>query len=137
MDLHCQKILKTFHGNMQRGYCLEDIIHTTHMARQTVFNHLKHLLDSGLITREPSKQQIELWENPKRGRPTILYRKAGAEKPKEAISQQIKPKPVNRTGLVYLDFNKLKHACRFEKGGNCKEKREKCAIFACPLIAKS
>ena len=38
--------------------------------------------------------------------------------------------------IVSLTFQKLKHACRFEKGGWCRESRKTCSSENCPLIVK-
>ncbi|MGC8962020.1 MAG: hypothetical protein ACP5K1_06230 [Candidatus Bathyarchaeia archaeon] len=38
--------------------------------------------------------------------------------------------------VVGLNFQGLRHACRFEKGGLCKKARIGCAIEKCPLIIK-
>jgi predicted ArsR family transcriptional regulator len=41
------------------------------------------------------------------------------------------------TAIVSLTFQKLKHLCRFEKGGYCKETRRNCGAQNCPQIIKS
>jgi hypothetical protein len=38
--------------------------------------------------------------------------------------------------LVALPFSRLRHVCRFEKGGYCKETRRNCAPQICPQIRK-
>jgi hypothetical protein len=38
--------------------------------------------------------------------------------------------------IVSLTFQKLKHACRFEKGGRRRESRKTCSSENCPLIVK-
>ena len=40
------------------------------------------------------------------------------------------------TAIVSLTFQKLKHLCRFEKGGYCKETRRRCEAQNCPQILK-
>jgi hypothetical protein len=40
------------------------------------------------------------------------------------------------TTIVSVTFQKLKHLCRFEKGGYCKERRTVCAPQICPQIIK-
>ena len=39
--------------------------------------------------------------------------------------------------MVSLAFQSLRHACRFEKGGWCKEVRGDCAPESCPLTLKT
>jgi hypothetical protein len=38
--------------------------------------------------------------------------------------------------LVALQFSRLRHLCRFEKGGFCKEARKSCGPQNCPQIRK-
>ena len=38
--------------------------------------------------------------------------------------------------LVTLQFTRLRHLCRFEKGGYCKETKKNCAPQICPQIRK-
>jgi DNA-binding Lrp family transcriptional regulator len=40
------------------------------------------------------------------------------------------------TVIVSLTFKKLKHLCRFEKGGYCKTTRRRCEAQNCPQIIK-
>jgi len=40
------------------------------------------------------------------------------------------------TVIVSLTFQKLKHLCRFEKGGYCKAMRRTCEAQNCPQIIK-
>jgi hypothetical protein len=68
-----------------------------------MFNHLPHL--GGALSKELVRAR-------RRGRPSLLYRLAKAPDNLEARS---KPQ-----AIVSMSFPKLKHACRFEKGGFCK-----------------
>jgi len=38
--------------------------------------------------------------------------------------------------LVALQFSRLRHVCRFEKGGYCKETKKTCAPQICPQTRK-
>jgi hypothetical protein len=38
--------------------------------------------------------------------------------------------------LVAMHFSRVRHICRFEKGGWCKEKKEQCSPQICPQIRK-
>jgi hypothetical protein len=38
--------------------------------------------------------------------------------------------------LVALPFSRLRHVCRFEKGGYCKETKKNCAPQNCPQTRK-
>jgi len=100
------------------GMSLRHLMDASGFARQTVHNHLKHLTGSGLVSREVVKYG--------RGRPEILYR----------LSRQAFKVPEGAV-MVSLTFQRLRHACRFEKGGWCKEAKSKCAPENCPLTFKT
>jgi len=55
------------------------------------------------------------------GRPKYVY--AVSPKVKEQISAALSDPSVE---LAHLPFSRLKHLCRFEKGGFCKETRTGC-----------
>jgi len=38
--------------------------------------------------------------------------------------------------LVAIAFSRLRHVCRFEKGGYCKETKKHCVPQICPQIRK-
>ena len=86
-------------------------------ARQTVHSHLKHLVEAGIVSKEGLKRG--------RGRPTMLYRLS--KRPSDAAES---------SGIVSLTFQRLKHACRFEKGGLCKKVKGGCTVERCPLTIK-
>lgn len=85
-----------------------------------------------------------------RGRPKVLYRKKRANqlslKPSTHIdiehilnSKNSKKPNLPSTVAVEVEFQKLKIACRYGKGGNCKQKikkgiLEKCTLSKCPLV---
>jgi predicted ArsR family transcriptional regulator len=87
-------------------------------ARATVLKHLNRPQKEGLVVREKVLPKG-------RGRPRFIYRL------KTEALQSIVP-----IEIVSLTFQKLKHACRFEKGGWCRESRKTCSSENCPLIVK-
>jgi len=94
---------------------LKDVIKKTGLSRQTAINNLKTLTEKGFLSRQTLVKG--------RGRPTILYYRT--------------QKPVNILkfgNAVTLSFQKLKHVCRLEKGGFCKEKKCNCSQDLCPII---
>ncbi len=96
---------------------LNDVIRESGLARQTVYTNLKNLVRSGFLSRKSIVTG--------RGRPTILYYRT--QKPINSIKVE---------NAVTITFQKLKHACRFEKGGFCKEKKCHCSPTLCPIIIK-
>jgi predicted transcriptional regulator len=114
-DIFCTTLAKTIEQNSKQN--LNELIQKTGYARQTVHNHLKHLLNNGILRKEIITNG--------RGRPTILYYRTNV-----GLSEFLKPT------VVIIAFNRLKHICRFEKGGRCRERKEaKCSFEDCPIIA--
>ena len=66
------------------------------------------------------------------GRPVLTYSLPPEIKQKVALTLT---DPY--TAIVSLTFQKLKHLCRFEKGGYCKETRRNCGAQNCPQIIKN
>lgn len=75
---------------------LRQVMDGSGFARQTAYNHLRHLVAAGITSREAVGHG--------RGRPTILYR---LSKPSIEGAELL--------DVVTLTFQKLRHACRFEK----------------------
>jgi hypothetical protein len=115
IDVFCQTLANTLEQNGK--LTLTQLITKTGYARQTVFNHLKHLLTNGIIQKQTIPNS--------RGRPTILYQRT------------ITPLPdLNKTKIVMIPFNLLKQICLYEKHGYCKERKEvKCYYGNCPIVA--
>ena len=65
------------------------------------------------------------------GRPVFMYSLAPEVKHRVALTLT---EPY--TTIVSLTFQKLKHICRFEKGGYCKETKRGCTPQICPQIRK-
>jgi hypothetical protein len=65
------------------------------------------------------------------GRPKFTYRvpSAAAKQVKVALEYPYE-------ALVTLQFSRLRHVCRFEKGGYCKEARKNCGPQICPQTRK-
>jgi predicted transcriptional regulator len=106
MDWVCKELTKIL--DKGTALSLSSIVEKSGFARQTVFNHLKHLLEAGIIT----KNSVRI----KRGRPTVLYRKKTTE------------------FKVSLTFKRLGDNCMHHKDGWCKVARQKCIQEKCFLI---
>ena len=116
MDWCCRSLVGIL--DRESGLSLSQLIQRSGLARQTVHNHLRHLLKAGIVSEEAVKRG--------RGRPTILYRRS-----KQPVQM------VEMADIVSLTFQRLKHVCRFEKGGWCKEIKGKCTPERCPLTLKN
>ncbi len=53
---------------------------------------------------------------------------------KEKVAATVSEDPYGE--LVALSFSRLKHLCRFEKGGYCKETKKSCGPQICPQTRK-
>jgi len=115
LDYFDQKILDVLSRN-HKPVTLNELVSICGFARSTVLIHLEHLGSEQLVLKEKKPKEG-------RGRPQFLYY---AETPK--------PNAPPLTNVVVLNFSTLKRACRYEKGGYCKPKRDNCRIENCPLI---
>ena len=116
MDWACRSLVEIL--RVENDLSFIQIMEKSGFARQTVHNHLKHLVAAGILSCEAVKRV--------RGRSTMIYHRS---------KQRVEV--VEDADIVSLTFQKLKHVCRFEKGGRCKELRNKCAAEKCPLTLKS
>jgi hypothetical protein len=124
MDWACQEVFKTVQKNPNLG--LLQLVRCTGFARQTVFTHLKHLVDAGKIIRVSVRS--------KRGRPSYIYKTKDAQR--EEFFKRL-DKFANKEDLIQLPFSKLKGACRSEKFNHCNRRNNLlCIPKNCPLITE-
>ena len=93
-------------------------------SHNTLQQHLKRLTAQGLIVREKATANSF-------GRPKFAY-----HVPSKTTKQVTVALQHPRVELVALPFSRLRHVCRFEKGGYCKERRRGCAPQNCPQTRK-
>jgi predicted ArsR family transcriptional regulator len=96
------------------------ILDTVFFSHNTLRLHLNSMVEKGLIIREKSPSKC-------RGRPSYLYR-ASAEALASASGAP--------GGVVTLNFSDLKRLCRYQRGGRCRETRDRCKLESCPQIMK-
>ena len=96
------------------------------LTRPTLIAHLKPLLADRLVVREQIITKA-------RGRPKFSYRLVAKALPTSAPPAS---RQMTLAQVVNLPFQKLRHACRFEKGGWCRETKKGCSPDNCPLITK-
>ena len=93
-------------------------------SHNTLQHHLERLMAQGLIVREKAAANSF-------GRPRFAYHvPSRTTKPVFLALQD------PRVELVALPFSRLRHVCRFEKGGHCKETGRECAPQICPQTRK-
>jgi predicted ArsR family transcriptional regulator len=93
-------------------------------SHNTLQQHLKRLMAQDLIVREKATASSF-------GRPKFAY-----HAPSRTTKQVTLALQDPHVELVALPFSRLRHVCRFEKGGYCKETRRDCAPQICPQIPK-
>jgi predicted ArsR family transcriptional regulator len=92
-------------------------------SHNTLQQHLTQLVEKGLILREKDPSSGF-------GRPKYAYH---ASKTAKQVVGALEDPDVE---LVTLPFSRLRHLCRFEKGGWCKEKKASCSPQICPQTRK-
>jgi predicted ArsR family transcriptional regulator len=93
-------------------------------SHNTLQQHLKRLMAQGLIAREKATANSF-------GRPKFAY-----HVPSRTTKQVTVALQNPHVELVALPFSCLRHVCRFEKGGYCKETKKNCAPQICPQTRK-
>ena len=93
-------------------------------SHNTLQQHLDRLVARSLVVKEKMASSGL-------GRPKFTYRI-----PSTATKQVTAALENPHEALVTLQFSRLRHVCRFEKGSYCKEVRKNCDPQNCPQIRK-
>ena len=121
MDLFDERVLVALKDGKPRGFtALLNEVGFSHNTRQ---QHLERLTARGLVVREKVAANGF-------GRPKFAYHVPSR------TTKQVKALDDPQLELVAIAFSRLRHVCRFEKGGYCKETRKDCAPQICPQIRK-
>jgi predicted ArsR family transcriptional regulator len=122
MDFFDERILTTLRDGKPRSFTA--LLGEVGFTHNTLQQHLQRLTARGLVVKEKMASNTL-------GRPRFTYRV-----PSEAAKQVkiVLENPYET--LVTLQFSRLRHVCRFEKGGYCKETRKNCGPQICPQIRK-
>ena len=122
MDLFDERILATLKDGKPRGFTA--ILGEVGFSHNTLQQHLERLMVQGLVIREKTAANSF-------GRPKFAYHVPS--RTTKHVSLALQDPHVE---LVALPFSRLRHVCRFEKGGYCKETRKGCAPQICRQIRK-
>ena len=122
MDLFDERVLSTLEDGKPRSFAT--LLAEAGFSHNTLQQHLDRLVARGLVAKEKMASN-------NLGRPRFTYRV-----PSIATKQVTAALQNPYETLVTLQFSRLKHVCRFEKGGYCKERRTGCAPQSCPQIKK-
>lgn len=122
MDLFDRRILTVLKDGKPKEF--QRLLRMVEFSHNTLRRHLTRLQHQGLIVRAKKPRKDS-------GRPKFTYSLPPKLKHRVALTLT---KPY--TTIVSLTFQKLRHLCRFEKGGYCKKIRGKCTPQNCPQIVK-
>jgi predicted transcriptional regulator len=122
MDSFDKRILSVLRDGRPRDF--RQLLRDVGFSHNTLSMHLLSLERQGFIIKEkkPIKRQ---------GRPVFIY-----SLPPEIRQKVVLTIKEPQTTIVSLTFQGLRHLCRFEKGGYCKEEKTSCSPQNCPQILK-
>ncbi len=122
MDFFDERVLAALRDGKPKGFT--KLLEEVGFSHNTLQQHLERLTARGLVVREKVAANGF-------GRPKFAY-----HVPSRTTKQVNAALEDPRVELVAIAFSRLKHVCRFEKGGYCKETRKECAPQICPQIRK-
>jgi predicted ArsR family transcriptional regulator len=122
MDFFDEHVLAALKDGKLRSF--KALLSEVGFSHNTLQQHLERLMAQGLIVREKATANSY-------GRPKFAYRVPSGTTKQVSVALQDP-----HVELVTLPFSRLKHVCRFEKGGWCKEKKAQCSPQICPQIRK-
>jgi len=112
MDYFDQRILAALKDGEPRSFpAIQSQVGFSH---NTLQQHLTRLVEKSLVLKDKDPAKCF-------GRPKYLY-----HVPSRAAKQVGASLENPDVELVTMPFSRVRHICRFEKGGWCKEKRESC-----------
>lgn len=113
MDLFDQHILSALRDGKPRSFTV--LSSQVRFSHNTLQQHLKRLVEKGVVLEE--KDRASGFE-----RPRYVYH-APSKTTKQVVAALEDPD----VELVTMPFSRVRHICRFEKGGWCKEKKASCS----------
>ena len=122
MGFFDERVLATLEDGKPRSFTA--LLSEVGFSHNTLQQHLVRLMAQGLVVREKAAANSF-------GRPKFAYHVPS--KTTKQVSLALQDPHIE---LVALPFSRLRHVCRFEKGGHCKETRKECAPQICPQIRK-
>jgi len=122
MDFFDERVLATLKDGKPRSFTA--LLSEVGFSHNTLQQHLERLMAKGLVLREKVAANGF-------GRPKFAY-----HIPSKTAKQVVAALEDPRVELVTIPFSRVRHICRFEKGGYCKEMKRSCAPQICPQIRK-
>jgi predicted ArsR family transcriptional regulator len=122
MDLFDERVLAALRDNKPKDFTM--LLDEVGFSHNTLQQHLERLTARGLVVREKVAGNGF-------GRPKFAY-----HVPSRTTKQVNAALEDPQVELVAIVFSRLRHVCRFEKGGHCKETKKNCTPQICPQIRK-
>ena len=122
MDFFDERVLAALKDGKPRSFTT--LLGEVGFSHNTLQQHLDRLVTRDLVTREKMASNSL-------GRPKFIYHVSSMTGKQVAAAIQDP-----HVELVAIPFSRLRHICRFEKGGYCKEARKSCGPQNCPQIRK-
>jgi len=113
MDLFDERILSVLSDGKPKFFA--QLLGEVGFGRNTVKLHLKRLVAQSLVVKKKTLSNG-------RGRPKYTYYVSPIAR--RQVSAALSDPSIT---IVALPFSRLRHVCRFEKGGSCKETKKNCA----------
>jgi len=123
MDLFDERILSVLSDGKSKIFV--QLLTEVGFSRNTLKLHLKRLTAQSLVMKEKTVSDG-------RGRPKYAY--SIPSRVRQQVSAVLSDPSMT---IVTLPFSRIRHLCRFEKGGYCKQVRNKCDPRRCPQIPRS
>jgi len=122
MDFFDERVLTALKDGKPRSFTT--LLGEVGFSHNTLQQHLDRLVSRRLVVKEKMASNSL-------GRPKFAY-----HVPSTATKQVAAALQNPYETLVTLQFTRLRHVCRFEKGGYCKETKKGCAPQICPQTRK-
>jgi predicted transcriptional regulator len=122
MDFFDERVLAALKDGKPKSFAT--LLSEVSFSHNTLQQHLRRLTAKGLVVREKLPETGF-------GRPKFAY-----HVPLRASKQVTAALEDPALELVAIPFSRLRHVCRFEKGGWCKERKMSCSPQICPQIKK-
>ena len=123
MDLFDERVLAVLSDGKPRVFA--QLLDEVGFSRNTLKLRLKRLTAQSLVVKEKTLSNG-------RGRPKYAY--CLSPRARQQVSAALSDSSIT---IVTLPFSRLRHLCRFEKGGYCKQLRNRCDATTCPQIPRS
>jgi len=122
MDFVDERVLAALKDGKPRSFTT--LLGEVGFSHNTLQQHLDRLVARDLVVKEKMVSNSL-------GRPKFAY-----HVPSTATKQVTTALQNPHEALVTLQFSRLRHLSRFDKGGYCKETKRSCAPQICPQIRK-